>query len=114
MLSRILLALTLAAPITVLAQYATTGPNGQVAPAGSTVVVVGNGGGPILSTPSVTFGTPQSTAGISLADHAGNSQRIRKLSRLQQYQYGKHGSAADRNGGRGCGPGACQHGTNDQ
>src|SRR6185312_15051004 len=73
MLSRILLALTLAAPITVLAQYATTGPNGQVAPAGSTVVVVGNGGGPILSTPSVTFGTPQSTAGISLADHAGIS-----------------------------------------
>src|SRR6185437_5068178 len=50
--SRILLALTLAAPITVLAQYATTGPNGQVAPAGSTVVVVGNGGGPILSTPA--------------------------------------------------------------
>lgn len=73
MLSRILLALTLAAPITVLAQYATTGPNGQVAPAGSTVVVVGNGGGPILSTPSVTFGTPQSTAGISLSDHAGIS-----------------------------------------
>jgi len=73
MVSRILLALTLAAPITVLAQYATTGPNGQVAPAGSTVVVVGNGGGPILSTPSVTFGTPQSTAGISLADHAGIS-----------------------------------------
>jgi septum formation inhibitor MinC len=73
MLSRILLALTLAAPITVLAQYATIGPNGQVAPAGSTVVVVGNGGGPILSTPSVTFGTPQSTAGISLSDHAGIS-----------------------------------------
>jgi hypothetical protein len=73
MLSRILLALTLAAPITVLAQYATTGPNGQVAPAGSSVVVVGNGGGPILSTPSVTFGTPPSTAGISLSDHAGIS-----------------------------------------
>lgn len=72
MLSRILLALTLAAPITVLAQYATIGPNGQVAPAGS-VVVVKNGGGPVLSTPNMTFGTPQSTAGISLSDHAGIS-----------------------------------------
>jgi hypothetical protein len=76
MLSRILLALTLTAPIAMLAQYATTGPNGQVAPAGSTVVVVGNGGGPILSTPSVTFVTPPSTAGISLADHAGISNTI--------------------------------------
>lgn len=73
MLSRILLALTLAAPMTVVAQYVTTGPNGQVAPAGSTVVVVGNGGGPILSTPSVTFATPPSTAGISLSDHTGIS-----------------------------------------
>jgi hypothetical protein len=56
-----------------MAQYVTTGPNGQVAPAGSTVVVVGNGGGPILSTPSVTFGTPPAAAGISLADRAGIS-----------------------------------------
>lgn len=72
MLSRILLALTLAAPMTLLAQYATIGPNGQVTTAGS-VVVVGNGGGPILSTPNMTFGATQSTAGISLADHAGIS-----------------------------------------
>lgn len=72
MLSKILLALTLAAPMTLLAQYATIGPNGQVTTAGS-VVVVGNGGGPILSTPNMTFGATQSTAGISLSDHAGIS-----------------------------------------
>ena len=72
MLSRILLALSLAAPTAVLAQYATIGPNGQVTTAGS-VVVVGNGGGPALSTPNMTFGATQSTAGISLADHAGIS-----------------------------------------
>ena len=72
MLSRILLALTLAAPMTLLAQYATIGPNGQVTTAGS-VVVMGNGGGPILSTPNMTFGATQSTAGISLSDHAGIS-----------------------------------------
>jgi hypothetical protein len=68
MLSRILLALSLAAPTAVLAQYATIGPNGQV-----TTAVVGNGGGPTLSTPNMTFGATQSTAGISLADHAGIS-----------------------------------------
>lgn len=73
MFSRILLVLTLLAPFAALAQYATIGPNGQVAPAGSTVIVVGNGTGPVLSTPSVTFGAPAGTAGISLADRAGIS-----------------------------------------
>lgn len=73
MLSRILLVLTLTAPLAVSAQYATIGPNGQVTPAGSTVIVVGSGTGPILNTPSVTFGTPAGTAGISLADRAGIS-----------------------------------------
>jgi hypothetical protein len=58
--------------MTMLAQYATIGPNGQVTTAGS-VVVVGNGSGPILSTPNMTFGATQSTAGISLSDHAGIS-----------------------------------------
>lgn len=72
MLSRILLALSLAAPTALLAQYATIGPNGQVTTAGS-VVVVGNGSGPIVSTPNMTFGTTQSTAGISLSDRAGIS-----------------------------------------
>jgi len=52
----------------------TVGPNGQVAPAGNSVVVVGNGGGPALSTPSVTFATPTTTAGISLTDRAGISE----------------------------------------
>jgi hypothetical protein len=72
MLPRILLALMLTAPFA-WAQYATIGPNGQIAPAGSTVIVVGNGTGPVLSTPSVTFGTAAGTAGISLADRAGIS-----------------------------------------
>lgn len=73
MLPRVLLVLTLAAPLAVSAQYATIGPNGQVAPAGSTVIVVGNGTGPVLNTPSVSFGTQAGTAGISLADKAGIS-----------------------------------------
>lgn len=73
MLARILLALLLATPITVLAQYVTIGPNGQVLPAGSSVVVVGQGGAPILTTPSVAFGTPPATTGISLSDRAGIS-----------------------------------------
>lgn len=73
MLSRILLALTLTAPVAAVAQYVTTGPNGQIAPVGSTVIVVGTGGGPILSTPSMSFGTQAGTAGISLADRAGIS-----------------------------------------
>ena len=75
MLLRILLASILAAPFTAWAQYVTVGPNGQVVPAGNTVVVMGNGGGPALSTPSVTFATPTTTAGISLADRAGISER---------------------------------------
>lgn len=70
---RILLVLTLAAPLALSAQYATIGPNGQIAPAGSTVIVVGSGTGPILTTPSVSFGAPAGTAGISLADRAGIS-----------------------------------------
>ncbi|MGE5324848.1 MAG: hypothetical protein ACM3SW_18415 [Actinomycetota bacterium] len=73
MLPRILLALLLAAPITSVAQYVTIGPNGQVLPAGSSVVVVGQGGGPILTTPSVAFGAPPTTPGISLSDRAGIS-----------------------------------------
>jgi hypothetical protein len=73
MLSRILLALTVTAPLALMAQYVTTGPNGQLAPAGSTVIVVGSAGAPVLSTPSVTFGTSAGTAGISLADRAGIS-----------------------------------------
>jgi hypothetical protein len=72
MVPRILLSLILSAPITMMAQYMTTAPNGQLAPAGS-IMVVGNGGGPALSTPSLTFGTPAPTAGISLADRAGIS-----------------------------------------
>jgi hypothetical protein len=72
MLTRILLALALA-PTAALAQYMTVGPNGQLVPAGSTVIVAGQGGGPILATPSLGFGTPQTTAGISLADRAGIS-----------------------------------------
>ncbi len=75
MLLRILFASILAAPFTAWAQYVTVGPNGQVVPAGNTVVVMGNGGGPALSTPSVTFATPTTTAGISLADRAGLSER---------------------------------------
>src|SRR5690348_8595562 len=74
MLLRILVASILAAPFTAWAQYMTVGPNGQVAPAGNSVVVVGNGGGPALSTPSVTFATPTTTAGISLTDRAGISE----------------------------------------
>lgn len=73
MLPRILVVLALASPVALSAQYMTTGPNGQVAPAGSTVVVVGNGGGPTVSTPSLTFSSPANTAGISLADRAGIS-----------------------------------------
>lgn len=72
MFTRILLALALA-PTAALAQYMTVGPNGQLVPAGSTVIVAGQGGGPILTTPSMGFGTPQTTAGISLADRAGIS-----------------------------------------
>jgi hypothetical protein len=75
MLFRILLASILAAPFAAWAQYVTVGPNGQVVPAGNTVFVMGNGGGPALSTPSVTFATPANTAGISLADRAGISER---------------------------------------
>lgn len=73
MLSRILLAFTLTAPVIAVAQYVTTGPNGQIAPVGSTVIVVGTGGTPMLSTPSVSFGTPAGAAGISLSDRAGIS-----------------------------------------
>jgi len=73
MLPRILLTLLLTAPIPALAQYVTVGPNGQVLPAGSSVVVVGQGGGPVLGTPAATFATPTGTAGISLADRAGIS-----------------------------------------
>lgn len=73
MLPRIVVTLMLAAPVAALAQYATIGPNGQVAPAGSTVIVVGSGTGPVLNTPSVTFSTPAGTTGISLADRAGAS-----------------------------------------
>jgi hypothetical protein len=75
MLLRILLASILAAPFSAWAQYVTVGPNGQVVPAGNTVVVMGNGGGPTLSTPSITFATPAPAAGISLADRAGISER---------------------------------------
>lgn len=71
MLSRILWTLLLAAPVAASAQYMTTGPNGQLVPAGSTVVVVGSGTGPVLTTPTASFATPQTTAGISLADRAG-------------------------------------------
>lgn len=73
MLRRILLTLLLTAPITVVAQYVTVGPNGQVLPAGSSVVVVGQAGPPVLTTPSVAFGTPPTTPGISLSDRAGIS-----------------------------------------
>ena len=73
MLPRILVVLALASPIAISAQYMTTGPNGQVAPAGSAVMVVGNGGGPAVSTPNLTFSSPANTAGISLADRAGIS-----------------------------------------
>ena len=73
MLPRILLALLFTAPISVLAQYVTVGPNGQVLPAGSSVVVVGQGGAPILTTPSVAFGTVPATPGISLSDRTGIS-----------------------------------------
>jgi hypothetical protein len=73
MLPRILLTLLLAAPITALAQYVTVGPNGQVLPAGSSVVVVGQAGPPVLTTPSVAFGTPPAASGISLSDRAGIS-----------------------------------------
>ncbi|HET9182680.1 MAG TPA: hypothetical protein VFP59_11145 [Candidatus Angelobacter sp.] len=73
MLPRILLAVLLTAPISALAQYVTVGPNGQVLPAGSSVVVVGQGGAPILTTPSVAFGAPAATPGISLSDRAGIS-----------------------------------------
>lgn len=73
MLPRILLALTLAAPMAALAQYATIGPAGQITSAGSTVIVVGSNTGPVLSTPSMTFGTPAGTAGISLAERTGIS-----------------------------------------
>jgi hypothetical protein len=73
MVPRIFLSLILTAPVAAMAQYMTTGPNGQLVPAGSTVVVVGNGGGPLLSTPSATFATPQATTGISLSDRAGIS-----------------------------------------
>lgn len=73
MLPRILLTLLLTAPITSVAQYVTVGPNGQVLPAGSSVVVVGQAGPPVLTTPSVAFGTPPATTGISLSDRAGIS-----------------------------------------
>lgn len=72
MLPRIFVVLALASPIAISAQYMTTAPNGQVAPAGS-VMVVGNGGGPAVSTPNLTFSSPANTAGISLADRAGIS-----------------------------------------
>lgn len=73
MLPRILVVLALTSPVAISAQYMTTAPNGQVAPAGSTVVLVGNGGGPAVSTPNLTFSSPPNTAGISLADRAGIS-----------------------------------------
>ena len=73
MLARILLALLVTAPLSALAQYVTIGPNGQVLPAGSSVVVVGQAGPPVLTTPSVAFGTPPATPGISLSDRAGIS-----------------------------------------
>src|SRR6185437_4884435 len=78
MLPRIFVVLALASPVAISAQYMTTAPNGQVAPAGS-VMVVGNGGGPAVSTPNLTFNSPSNTAGISLADRAGISDSAPNL-----------------------------------